>query len=312
MVGSQALVAFQNSSGQMRAYTSSVTQTQTNLPEGSLSFGVSGISGVYQSGEMFIFAKLVLPASMGTAVTQVWQVGPVSSDTPQTHALSGDNVRSTGTVDFLSGETTAGGGGSTVSSRQRKRNIHGVLNAVSWGTLLPLGAMIARYLKVFKSADPTWFYLHIACQVSAYAVGVAGWATGLKLGSDSPGIVYNPHRNLGIALFCLGTLQVFALLLRPKKDHKYRLYWNIYHHTVGYVVIIMSIVNIFEGFDILDPAKKWKKIYIGILIFLGVNAAMLEAYTWFIVIKMKKIAAAKLAHANGANGHGARTQPQAV
>lgn len=86
--------------------------------------------------------------------------------------------------------------------------VHGVLNAVSWGTLMPLGAMIARYLKVFKSADPAWFYLHIACQTSAYIVGVAGWATGIKLGSDSPSVTYSTHRNIGIVLFALGTLQV--------------------------------------------------------------------------------------------------------
>lgn len=86
--------------------------------------------------------------------------------------------------------------------------VHGVLNAVSWGTLLPLGAIVARYLRVAKSADPAWFYLHSACQTVAYGVGVAGWATGLKLGSDSSGIQYDTHRNVGIALFALGTLQV--------------------------------------------------------------------------------------------------------
>lgn len=91
--------------------------------------------------------------------------------------------------------------------------IHGVLNVVSWGILLPLGAIAARYLKVFKSADPAWFYIHVVCQCSAYIVGVSGWATGLKLGSDSPGIQYNPHRNIGITLFCLGTLQVHNWLI---------------------------------------------------------------------------------------------------
>lgn len=83
-----------------------------------------------------------------------------------------------------------------------------MLSVVSWGVLMPLGVIIARYMKVFKSADPAWFYLHAACQTSAYAVGVAGWGTGLKLGSDSVGIQYDTHRNIGIALFSLGTLQV--------------------------------------------------------------------------------------------------------
>lgn len=79
---------------------------------------------------------------------------------------------------------------------------------------MPLGALIARYLKVFKSADPAWFYLHVTCQMSAYIVGVAGWATGMKLKSDSS-TNNNVHGNIGIALFAMGTLQVLALLLTP-------------------------------------------------------------------------------------------------
>lgn len=71
-----------------------------------------------------------------------------------------------------------------------------------------MGAIIARYLKVFKSADPAWFYLHVLCQFSAYVVGVAGWGTGLKLGSESVGIRFDAHRTIGIILFSLGTLQV--------------------------------------------------------------------------------------------------------
>jgi len=90
--------------------------------------------------------------------------------------------------------------------------IHGVLNAVSWGILFPLGIVIARYLRTFPSADPAWFYLHVFCQVSAYAIGVAGWATGIKLGSESKGVQFSLHRNIGIALFALATVQVINFL----------------------------------------------------------------------------------------------------
>lgn len=90
--------------------------------------------------------------------------------------------------------------------------IHGVLNAVSWGILMPLGAIIARYLKAFDFGDPAWFYLHVACQTSAYIIGVVGWATGIKLGSDSSGVQYSAHRTIGIVLFCLATLQVHEIL----------------------------------------------------------------------------------------------------
>lgn len=74
--------------------------------------------------------------------------------------------------------------------------------------MFPVGAIFARYLRTFQSADPAWFYLHAFCQTSAYAIGVAGWGTGLKLGSESKGVQYTNHRNIGIALFCLATVQV--------------------------------------------------------------------------------------------------------
>lgn len=84
--------------------------------------------------------------------------------------------------------------------------------------MFPTGIVLARYLKVFPSADPAWFYLHVSCQVSAYAIGVAGWGTGLKLGSESKSITYSTHRNIGITLFVFATLQVnFHPKLRNSK-----------------------------------------------------------------------------------------------
>ncbi|AED94011.1 unnamed protein product [Arabidopsis thaliana] len=304
MVGTQALVAFTNTTtNQFQAYTSSVSSYGTRLERSSLSFGVSGLSATLVSGEVTIFATLELSPNLITA-NQLWQVGPVVNGVPASHQTSGDNMRSSGRIDFRTGQASAGGGGS--GDRLRKRNTHGVLNAVSWGVLMPMGAMMARYMKVF--ADPTWFYLHIAFQVSGYVIGVAGWATGIKLGNDSPGTSYSTHRNLGIALFTFATLQVFALLVRPKPDHKYRTYWNVYHHTVGYTTIILSIVNIFKGFDILDPEDKWRWAYIGILIFLGACVLILEPLTWFIVLRRKSRGGNTVAaptsskYSNGVNG----------
>lgn len=72
--------------------------------------------------------------------------------------------------------------------------------------MLPCGVIAARYLRPF--ADPAWFYLHVCLQMIGYALGVAGWATGLRLGNDSVGIVYRKHRAIGIVLFAIATLQV--------------------------------------------------------------------------------------------------------
>jgi len=89
--------------------------------------------------------------------------------------------------------------------------IHGILNAVSWGILLPIGAMAARYLRPFEFADPAWFYLHVFCQITAYGGGTAGWVLGLKLQQVAHPIKYK-HRNLGIAIWALATFQVSKIL----------------------------------------------------------------------------------------------------
>ncbi|XP_038887821.1 cytochrome b561 and DOMON domain-containing protein At5g47530-like [Benincasa hispida] len=304
MFGSQALVAYRNSSGIPHAYTSNVAFPGPTLQESSISFEVPQLTATYVNNEMTIFATIILPASM-TTINQVWQEGPLAGGSPASHAITDTNKASRNTLNLLTGSSTA-----AEDTVLKKRNTHGVLNAVSWGTMMPMGAIFARYLKVFKGADPAWFYLHVACQSSAYAVGVAGWATGIKLGGESLAVEYNTHRNIGITLFVFGTLQVFALLLRPNKDHKYRIYWNIYHHSIGYSVIVLSIINVFKGLDILNPDGKWKRAYTGIIIFLGAVAVVLEVVTWIICIKRKRSNSDKFPHningVNGINGNATR------
>ncbi|VAH87831.1 unnamed protein product [Triticum turgidum subsp. durum] len=241
-----------------------------------------------------IYATVALPGN-ATSHNTVWQAGPISGGRVSQHSISGPNVQSLQRLDFLSGTSTGAS-----NSRLHRRNLHGVLNGVGWGVLIPLGAMIARYLRVFEAADPAWFYLHIACQISGYALGVAGWGLGLKLGSESKGLTYTTHRSIGIAIFCLATLQVFALFLRPDKKNKYRVYWNAYHHSVGYSVIVLAAVNIFKGLNILKPATGWKTSYVVILATLAGVVLLLEAITWAVVLRRRK---RNRAHA-GANGTG--------
>ncbi|CAJ1962646.1 unnamed protein product [Sphenostylis stenocarpa] len=310
MMGAQALVAISQSGGTPRVYTSSIDGYSTQLPEGNISYAHSGLTGTRQNNEITIYATLTLPNGT-TNLVHLWNDGPLSGSTPQMHPQA--NTQSKESLNLLSGASQAGSSG---GSLRRRRNVHGILNALSWGTLMPLGAIIARYLKVFKSADPAWFYLHVTCQTSAYIIGVAGWGTGLKLGHDSVGIKYNTHRTLGIVLFCLGTLQVFALLLRPNKDHKIRIYWNFYHYAIGYATIIISIVNIFKGFEALETSvgdryNSWKHAYIGIIAALGGIAVLLEAYTWIVVMKRKN-SENKTGHGingtHGVNGYGSSAQ----
>jgi len=120
MIGSQCLVAFRNSSGEIHAYTSPVSSYGTQLAEGALSFNVPRIGAEYSNNEFIIFATLELPAGR-TSFNQAWQNGAVSGQALTAHVQSGDNMRSFGSIDFANGEL--GGGGSSVTSRQRRRNV---------------------------------------------------------------------------------------------------------------------------------------------------------------------------------------------
>lgn len=52
-------------------------------------------------------------------------------------------------------------------------------------------------------------------------------------------------------------------------------------------MLILSLINVFKGLDILDPATKWMSAYIGILVVLGAIALFLEVVTWIVVLKRK-------------------------
>ncbi|CAM0911925.1 unnamed protein product [Alopecurus aequalis] len=300
MDGTQALIAAPKGGG-YAVETYDIQGYSLDSPA-TIAYPTTGLAAeVGADGRVQMFGTLKL--NSGTSVvTQVWQVGPVSGGSLGTHAMARANKAATGKLNLVTGASTgaSGGGGSSILSQ---KNTHGILNAVSWGILLPIGGIVARYLKTFKSADPAWFYLHVACQLIGYAVGVSGWATGIHLGNLSKGITYSLHRNIGITVFALGTLQIFALFLRPKKDHKFRVYWNAYHHSVGYTIIILGIVNIFKGMDILEVEQKWQTGYVIVIGILGVIAVALEAITWSIVLKRRKTENKAYNGSAASNGH---------
>ncbi|XP_057452938.1 cytochrome b561 and DOMON domain-containing protein At5g47530-like [Lotus japonicus] len=195
------------------------------------------------------------------------------------HNVSGPNLESFGTLDFVSGKIEEIRSKMNFK-RTRLRSVHGFLNAISWGILMPIGVIFARYLKTFNGLGATWFHLHRACQSIAFLIGIVGFVTGVYMGNHY-GVHHGPHRCIGITLIVLATAQVFvAICLRPNKDHKYRKFWNFFHYIIGYSTIILAILNVCKGFDILHGHMMWKKMYIGVLISLAVIAVMLEVITW--------------------------------
>ncbi|CAI9294859.1 unnamed protein product [Lactuca saligna] len=101
MVGSEAIVAFHNGNGSMRVYTTMINSYSPSMVPGNLSFQVSGLSAESSVNEIAIFAD-VGPFEGGSVVNQVWQSGNlVLNGVPQMHAVSQQNLQSTGEIDFL-------------------------------------------------------------------------------------------------------------------------------------------------------------------------------------------------------------------
>ena len=80
--------------------------------------------------------------------------------------------------------------------------------------------------------------------------------------------------------------QVSALLIRPKKTVKVRFYWNLYHWSVGYTVVVLGVVNVFKGIGILQADQKYRHAYLGAVLVLAVVAFVLELVT--LTVRFKK------------------------
>lgn len=85
--------------------------------------------------------------------------------------------------------------------------------------------------------------------------------------------IVNSHELFGVD-------QMLALRLRPSQKDEYRKYWNMYHHFLGYGLLVIIIMNIFKGIHILQAGNGWKWAYIGILTILGAIVLGLEIVTW--------------------------------
>ncbi|KAJ4815263.1 Cytochrome b561 and DOMON domain-containing protein [Rhynchospora pubera] len=280
MLGSNTLFAYHDStSGAVKVVSTVINDYMPTVRDENLTFAVYNRSAEYSNGTYTIYASIQLP---GNKTTQniTWQAGTdFTGGAPGGHNLGPPNMLASTSIDFLSGASVPVPSPAS-DNRLRQKNIHGILNTVAWGIILPVGVLKARYIKSLNPSSPAWFHVHKTCQSIGYIIGVAGFALGLKLGSESKGITHHGHRIMAIVLFCFATIQVSALLLRPKPTHKRRIYWNAYHYSVGILVITLGIFNIFSGFNILNPDSKWRRLYVVVICVIAGIAPILEVCKW--------------------------------
>lgn len=137
---------------------------------------------------------------------------------------------------------------------------HGSLMLVSWGFLLPLGVITARFFR--HRPDALWFKMHRVLQVVGLVIAIAGWAIALKnfnvlgsgggTGSSEDKGAY-AHACCGTTAMCLGLLQPLNALFRPhppeegEEKAKPRFLWEILHKSMGYIATLLALVTIGLG-----------------------------------------------------------------
>ncbi|XP_073133536.1 cytochrome b561 and DOMON domain-containing protein At3g07570-like [Henckelia pumila] len=169
------------------------------------------------------------------------------------------------------------GGTVTQSSPEASlKRIHGMLNVAGWGILIPIGAMIARYMRHW---DPQWFYSHAIIQSIGFTIGVIGVFCGLAL-ENRLDIYVDKHKALGIFVLILGGLQVLAIFFRPNRASKVRKYWNWYHSNVGRLLIVLAIVNVFYGINLGKGGSEWNQGFAIVIVILFTISLILELRMW--------------------------------
>ena len=134
--------------------------------------------------------------------------------------------------------------GVTTVQNEGAKVAHQVLMAIGWGVLIPLGIIGGRAKN--QLANPKWFKVHRMVQSIGYLIGLIGFGLGFAI-NKSWDTLYTVHRDLGVTITVLATVQVLALAWRPKPGTTLRKFWGPYHIWVGRITALLAIANIYYG-----------------------------------------------------------------
>lgn len=248
MVGSSAIVGWIDQSGSgisKQYYLGGQSPSLVVTDQGNLDIVNNHTSILVQGSTIYLVFQLNFSTPL-TSANILYAVGPQNS-LPSNNVLPQHQDKVSTVLDFSTGMSSQ----SRFADKLRRN--HGILNILGWGILLPVGVMIARYLRQW---DPTWFYLHIFTQISGFILGVVGVAFGIVLYKKLNANV-KVHRALGLLILSLGSFQVLATMLRPHKEAKTRKYWNWCHQWFGRILLVFVVVNIFYGIHLSNAKKIW-------------------------------------------------------
>ncbi|GMI06012.1 hypothetical protein TrLO_g5659 [Triparma laevis f. longispina] len=184
----------------------------------------------------------------GLRVRVVGALGGVG--TPQVLNVDSVTLATVGGCDSFGGETVPSNLSCTGGGQRDLVKAHGALMMISWGFLLPLGVILARFLKHREGG--VWFKLHRAIQCTGLLLAIAGFIIALTQFDvfTAEGINLSKiHGTFGIIVMTLGILQPVNAFFRPhvEPQTKSRLLWEKLHKGSGRFAIILAVLTIFLG-----------------------------------------------------------------
>lgn len=95
---------------------------------------------------------------------------------------------------------------------------HGILMAISWAILLPIGIGFSLLRKLVPGTG-VWFKLHAGVNTLAFLLMTAGFAIAVSQTDDGSHFVDLRHRTIGLVIYILSFLQVVGGIFRPHLPH---------------------------------------------------------------------------------------------
>lgn len=192
--------------------------------------------------------------------------------------ISIDDIFETGTTCNSNGSTNSTGTGNSTGNMiepvfifESDSNLnsliltHARMMIIGWGTLLPLGVIIANLGR--HRPNGLWFKIHRPLQIIGLTFALVGWIialtqfTALEHGSGTSLL----HARLGMIVMTAGLAQPLNAFIRPhieegeKKTTK-RLVWEIVHKLLGYGSVFLAVAVILIGTNILPIPDDKKTI----------------------------------------------------
>jgi len=273
MVGAESIIGWVDGAGvaTVGAYALNGKDTSELVPTNSFSLGTT--SGSYADGRTTIKFELSHAnppkhLSLTSASTWLWALG-------STDSLAYHSSRGSFNLDTSSGAATTT---AAPVDAYKWQLAHGCLMAFAWGIVMPIGVLVARFLKPppattshsydreaanAPSVSPlkharaaAWYRAHRALQMAGMAMALAGMI--ISLTRTEFGSIDTVHGDLGLATMALGLIQPINAVLRPPKSDgsgpkkTIRTAWEVLHKSLGYIALSLGVVTIFLGIDRLS------------------------------------------------------------